>query len=429
MVGRKVFKTRICQLYQKGRCHRQPCSFAHGSADIRRPRPLYGKRDHEGRDLRETLERRRSPVHRYSPVKDHRGRHSSHGGYTPGALSGKNDLEHQKKHIDGEGDSYRSPNDNRQGTSESRDFSDEQLTELQTKIDMLHGHKSQLELYIKECTEEAAGLTSKIEDLEGQLDKEKEETKRMTSKIKKFIKAYTRNSRLQDELKRSYAQLQKQVETLSSDISGPGTNAEDMSNNISSDKGSPVHITTRGYDDQHKTLSSRKRVRMPQEPNKASIQDNGMLGDKTKTIQIRPSKVSEVDVHHAQDDKSKKMKLDDRNNGRKPLVRDEHNRRGNNLPKESKVSESGLALPSTSMAAHPVDEVEIVEADGNNEVVEDDTALCEKEVAGKGPPLPPLHFLPPPPPIRPNAFTQYNSYDESVDIEGIDEETTDVDID
>ena len=37
------------------------------------------------------------------------------------------DLKHHKKQVNGEGDSYRSPNDKRPGTSESRDVSGEQV--------------------------------------------------------------------------------------------------------------------------------------------------------------------------------------------------------------------------------------------------------------------------------------------------------------
>ncbi|KAK8518798.1 hypothetical protein V6N12_012040 [Hibiscus sabdariffa] len=43
-IRRKLFKTKLCVLYQRGRCSRRSCSFAHGDADLRGVSGSYGER-------------------------------------------------------------------------------------------------------------------------------------------------------------------------------------------------------------------------------------------------------------------------------------------------------------------------------------------------------------------------------------------------
>ncbi|KAK8616381.1 hypothetical protein V6N13_017933 [Hibiscus sabdariffa] len=92
-IRRKLFKTKLCVLYQRGRCSRRSCSFAHGDADLRGVSGSYGerivligsiivlynvshivlcdgKRSHRDGDLRDKLDRRLSPERRYSPGRD-----------------------------------------------------------------------------------------------------------------------------------------------------------------------------------------------------------------------------------------------------------------------------------------------------------------------------------------------------------------------
>lgn len=68
-----------------------------------------------------------------------------------------------------------------------------------------------------------------------------------------------------------------------------------------------------------------------------------------------------------------------------------------------KASDSGLVLPSTSMAAHAVDEVETAETE-KNEIVETASREVDKVATHEIPGLP---FPPPPPPPHPqNAYSQ-----------------------
>ncbi|KAK4437344.1 hypothetical protein Salat_0068300 [Sesamum alatum] len=93
-----------------------------------------------------------------------------------------------------------------------------------------------------------------------------------------------------------------------------------------------------------------------------------------------------------------------------------------------KVSEPGLMLPSTGIAAHAMDEdVEVVETDDKLPAGGAASTGVETEVTLKSSRLP---FLPPPPPPIPqDVYLQYKGDDcENVDVDGVDEETVEVDI-
>ncbi|XP_058006027.1 zinc finger CCCH domain-containing protein 13 isoform X2 [Hevea brasiliensis] len=255
MVERKLFKTKLCVLYQKGRCHRQNCSFAHGSVELRQfLGSSNGKRDHRGGDLRDKLDKRLSPQRRISPGRNTRSRHTFHGSSPSRSIEKNSDRKRRKKqHFDGQSDLSRSLKSSdgaedrvkrRKTTStDSIFFLKKQLIEAQSEIDVLDQQKSQLKTLVEEKVEEANILTSRVLELDFQLSKEKEEYRRNVSKIKKFVKTYKRYVRVQEDLKKSQVRLQRLGDHLGSDTTINGGNEEDSSINIVSDGEAPGYHT------------------------------------------------------------------------------------------------------------------------------------------------------------------------------------------
>ncbi|KAK2650239.1 hypothetical protein Ddye_017728, partial [Dipteronia dyeriana] len=145
----------------------------------------------------------------------------------------------------------------------------EKLKEVLSDINTLDHQRLQLEImldmfvfyfkiYVEEKVQEADILTSRIDELETQLHKEKEEA----SKIKKLVKAHNRYSRIQDDLKgKSHARLQKLGYHLGSYASGATGNVENLNVNIVSD-GETTNYYLLGPQTELQTISSPNKKKL-----------------------------------------------------------------------------------------------------------------------------------------------------------------------
>lgn len=381
------------------------------------------RRDNRSFDLRNKLDRRRSPLHRYSPGRDARGWHG-HQRFRPlqsikrrkygrvDNLDGQSDLSESFKFSEGIADRGK---DKHLGLSDSRGLLDNELKQVQYEIDVLVDQKGRLEINLQERIQEADVLSSRIRDLEVQLCEEKDKSKRINSKIKKLIRAHVHHIQLQDELKRSQVQFQKLVEELGLDAA-QHIGGEDI--NIISDEEVQVLELTKDH-----ISTGKKQMKLQntmEAPGGSKLAASILKGHKARVdgsswrnshIQSNGNKEPEVgnkrkDTEQLQPSESRSRRRKDASKGSASL--DKH-----------KVLESNVVAPPTSMAAHAVDDfVDQIEVEDKTEAIET-SAAAENGLPFALPPLPSLSKI---------NYIQFEGADENVDVDGLELEPEEVDI-
>jgi hypothetical protein len=156
-----------------------------------------------------------------------------------------------------------------------------QLKDVEMDVKMLTDDKLRLEASVERKAHEVDILTSRIQELETQLDREKDECRRITSSSKKFVKEYNRFLRAQDDLKRSEARLQKLGNQLSTYLAGSEGNNRDVGLDIVSDEetnGRNLRTACDPHNELQNTSSlSRKKHYVDQYTTKEPVEDGKLI--------------------------------------------------------------------------------------------------------------------------------------------------------
>ncbi|KAH0943237.1 hypothetical protein HID58_002874 [Brassica napus] len=377
-----LYKTKLCILYEKnGDCSKPNCTFAHGVAELRLPgesSSFRGRRHNLDGDLRDKLGRHFSPERRPSLDRSGRRVQRFNGHENPRSFEKRRDVDYRENRRFDERSDYAGglkagsrievrERDERNKFLGYNNVLEEQLKDVELDVKVLTDNKLRLEAAVERKAREADILTSRIQELGTQLDREKEECKRITSSTKKFVKEYNRFLRAQDDVRSS-----------SSEVGNPTDDEEKNGRNLrsASDLQNELHNTS--------SVSRKRHYVEQQYTTKESVQDalrgrgeedkleNGKSPSRWNRIPSKSFSEEESRVRNEEDAMNKSSSKEDTWKRRRL---------------SSGTSSSNKVMSSTSMAARVSDEVA--------EFDEENTR------AAKGSPL---ISLPPPPPFRDAHF-------------------------
>ncbi|VYS58172.1 unnamed protein product [Arabidopsis thaliana] len=425
MSGSSMYKTKLCILFNNtGDCSRPNCTFAHGNAELRRPgessftgrrhnmdSDLRDRRHNMDSDLRDRLGRQFSPERR--PSLDRSGRRvqrfSGHDNSMP--FENRRDKDYRENRRFDERRDYAGglkvgnriedrAEDGRNKFHGYNNVLEEQLKDVEMDVKMLTDDKLRLEASVERKAHEVDILTSRIQELETQLDREKDECRRITSSSKKFVKEYNRFLRAQDDLKRSEARLQKLGNQLSTYLAGSEGNNRDVGLDIVSDEetnGRNLRTACDPHNELQNTSSlSRKKHYVDQYTTKEPVED-GLIGrgeeEKVENEKKRPPCWNMLSSKSYSEEESGAWNDEDTIN-RSSSKEDNWKRRRFSIG----TSATDKVILSTSMAAREFDDVAESEE--------------ENPEAANGSPL---ISLPPPPPFR-DAHVQRDEDDVNGDV-------------
>ncbi|KAL9259118.1 Zinc finger CCCH domain-containing protein [Drosera capensis] len=427
MVERKLFKTKLCVLYQRGRCARQSCSFAHGEAELRRFSGSFS--------VSAKLEG--DPTDRKTCRIDLTGKGTLHNadtplfempgddvlfmfyiaGYSPPRSDvRRSDRKFGKRQHDGQSDfsgslrasdgTYDRGKEEKLASSRSKHLLRDQIKEMKLDVDLLNDNRQQLEVELKERSQEVDSLSYKIQELESQLSEEKEIFKRSQVRLDKLV----------DDFSFDVTQLLRNEEVTNRNIVGDAENAlNHLADKIaeSKDHASPTkkkfYFNMNVEGSKSAKVSKRGHATGHQEMSLGSVQDIELNGD-METLAIK-SKRRAIDKPFADEGKAKRRK---------------DSLKGPSSSDKMKGIRFNLAVPPRSIAAYATDDFELFKSEDKSEPKEDASRADQNRTASDvvSFPLPP----PPPPPINKDNYLQYKGDDEQVEVDGQEEDLVEVDI-